>query len=124
MLRLINANLASTRQGQRRKFSPTLLAHFRDRYLLCLEISQCRREIVAHKKEFVAIVVLRIMECSLQGRHGENQPAMTSVNIRELEHIAKEGPVGFSILGIDNDMGTVDQRTSPRARQYRLIAVG
>ncbi len=56
------------------------------------------------------VVLLGIMERGFQGRHGENQPAVASINTGKLEHIAKKGPVGFGILGIENNMSAIDQR--------------
>ena len=56
------------------------------------------------------VVFLGIMERGLKWRHGENQPALASINTGKLEYIAKKDPVGFRILGIDNDMRAIDQR--------------
>ena len=55
------------------------------------------------------VVLLGIMERDLKWRHGENQPAAAGINAGKLEHIAKKGPVGFGILGIDNDMRSIDE---------------
>jgi hypothetical protein len=49
------------------------------------------------------------MERDLKWRRGENQPAAAGINAGKLEHIAKKGPVGFGILGIDNDMRSIDE---------------
>jgi hypothetical protein len=64
---------------------------------------------VAHEEKLVPVVGLGIMECGLKWRHGENQPTVAGINAGELEHIAKKGPVGFGILGIDNHMRSIDQ---------------
>lgn len=56
------------------------------------------------------VVLLGIVEGDLKWGHGENQPAVASINGGKLEHIAKKGPVGFGILGIDNNMRSIDQR--------------
>jgi hypothetical protein len=49
------------------------------------------------------------MERGLKWRHGENQPSVAGINAGKLEHIAKKGPVGFGVLGVDNDMRSIDQ---------------
>jgi hypothetical protein len=58
----------------------------------------------------VLVVLLGIMERGLKWRHGENQPAVASINAGKLEQITKKDPVGFGILGMNNDMRSIDQR--------------
>lgn len=55
------------------------------------------------------VVLLGIVERRLKWRHRENQPAVAGIDAGKLEHIAKEQPIGFGILGIDNDMRSIDQ---------------
>jgi hypothetical protein len=49
------------------------------------------------------------MERGLKWRHGENQPAVAGVTVGKPKHIAKKGSVGFGVLGIDNDVRSIDQ---------------
>jgi len=50
------------------------------------------------------IVLVGIMEGSFGGRHGENQPTVAGIDGWKLQHVAKEGPVGFRILGVNNNI--------------------
>jgi len=73
------------------------------------EVLQGRDKVVAHEEKLVLVILFGIVECSLKWRQSENQPAVASINTRKLEHIAKKDPIGFGILGIDNDMRSIDQ---------------
>lgn len=53
------------------------------------------------------VVVLGIMERCFERRHGENQPVVDGIDGGKFKYIAKEGPVSFRILGVDNDMCAV-----------------
>src|SRR5262250_1138159 len=102
MFRLIDTDLAAPGKGHRSKLSPTLFIHIGDLHVLRFEISQRRSKVVAHEEKLVLVVLVGIMERDLKGRHGENQPAMAGINTGKSQHIAKKGPVGLSILGINN----------------------
>src|SRR5450631_4425411 len=110
MFWLVNADFSAPGKGQASKLPPTLFTHLRDLHVLRFEISQGRRKVVAHEEKLVLVVLRGIMERGLKWRHGENQPAVTSINAGKMEHIAKEGPVGLRVLGVDNNMRSVDQR--------------
>ena len=59
------------------------------------------------------VVLLGIMERGFEWRHGENQPAVAGVHAGKLKYIAKKAPVRRWILGVDNDMRSVDQGRTP-----------
>jgi hypothetical protein len=99
MLWLVNADCSTSGKGQACKLPPTLLTHLRDLHVLRCEICQGRRKVVAHEEKLVLVVLLGIMKRGLKRRHGENQPAATSINAGKMEHIAKEGPVSLGVLG-------------------------
>jgi len=109
MLWFVNAYFAATWKGESGEFSPTLFAHVRNLHILGLEIIQGCRDVIAHKEELVLVILLGSMERRFEWRHGENQPAVTGINGREFQNIAKEVSVSFRILGVDNDMCAVNQ---------------
>jgi len=113
MFRLVNTHLATPRKGQCSKPPPALFADLRDGDLLRFEVSQGRGKVVAHEEKLVPIILFGIVKCCLKWRHGENQPAVARIHARKLEHIAKKGPIGFGILGIDDDMRSIDQAWTP-----------
>jgi hypothetical protein len=45
------------------------------------------------------------------------------INARKLEHIAKKGPIGFGILGIDNDMRSIDQVWTPVTERAGMFSL-
>src|SRR5205807_9871859 len=53
------------------------------------------------------------MEGGFGWRHGKNQPTPAGIHEGKLEHVAKEGSVGFRILGVDNNMRPVDHGGPP-----------
>jgi hypothetical protein len=77
--------------------------------VLGFEISQGRRKVVAHEEQLVLVVRFGIMECGLKRWHRKNQPAVASIDAGKLKYIAKKGPVGLRIFGVDNDMRSNDQ---------------
>lgn len=109
MFGLVNTYFSAAGKGEVREFSPTLFAYLRDLDLLRFKILQSRRDVIAHKVKLVLVVVLGIMERGFQRRHGENEPAVASVNGGKFKYIAKEGPVSFWMLGVDDDMRAIDQ---------------
>ena len=51
------------------------------------------------------------MDGGLGGRQGEDQPAATAVDRLESQHLRQEGPIGVSIVAVENEVGTEDHRT-------------
>jgi len=123
MFRLVNTHVAAPRKRQFSKPPPSLFAHLRDSYLLRLEVGQSRGKVVAHEEKLVLVVLLGIVKCCLNWRHGKNQPAVASINARKLEHIPKKGPIGFGILGIDNDVRSIDQAWTPVTERAGMFSL-
>src|SRR5579864_2383539 len=67
---------------------------------------------------------IQIMERSLGGRQGEDQPAVAGVHRRKLQDVAEEGAVAFRIGAVEDDVGAVDHGRPPLAGDHRLIAQG
>lgn len=61
------------------------------------------------------------MERGFQWWHGENQPAVASIDGRESKHIAEEGPVRFRILRVNHDVRAVDQWQTSGLRMVMVI---
>ena len=69
------------------------------------------------------VVRLRIVECCLKRRHGENQPAVARIDAGKLEHIAEKGAIGFRILGIDNDVRSINQKRTPATESGGIFSL-
>ena len=109
MFGFVDTYFAAARKSEGSNFSPRPFAHIRDLHILRFDIFQGRRDVIAHQVKLVLVVVLGVMERRFEWRHGENQPAVAGINGGKVKYIAKEGPVSFRILGVDNDMRAIDQ---------------
>ena len=109
MIWFVKAYFAAAGKSEGSQLSPTLFAHVRYLHTLRFEISQGRRHVVAHKEKLVLVILLRFMQGDFERRHGENQPAVAGINGGKLKHITKKSPVSFGILGVHNDMRSIDQ---------------
>src|ERR1700722_14428305 len=123
MFRLVNTDSSATRKREAGKFPPPLFAHFRNLHVLCLEILQSRRNVIAHQGQLVPVLILRrrvlrtvalyrtdphFVKSRFRSRHRKNQPAPASIHERELQHIAKKRPVRLRILRVNNHVRSVD----------------
>lgn len=87
------------------------------------EVFQSRRKVVTREEKLVLVVLVGIVECCLEWGQSKNQPAVAGINARELEHIAKKRPIGFGILGIDNDMHSIDQTRTPVTERGGILSL-
>jgi hypothetical protein len=71
-----------------------------------------RLDVVAHEVELVMEVAVRGMRGQLGRRQGEDEPAASGVDRRELERVAQEGAEGVRVLAEDHRMGSVDHRVT------------
>ena len=127
MFRLVDAEFAATGKRQGGEASPPLFAHSGDRHVLRSQISRGRGDIVAHEKEFVAsnllvVAFVAIVECGFGVRQGKDQPAVASIDVRKFKHVAKEDPIRFWIVGVQDDVGAVDHGRLSLRRSHRLTA--
>src|SRR5437899_11410954 len=90
MLRLIKADLASTRKPHLRNGTPSLFLNFRVRSALLGEGSHFGFQIVAHEIEFVDATLIGWVDCGFSRRHGEDQPAVTRIHEFETEDITEK----------------------------------
>src|SRR5713101_2924427 len=102
MLRLVNADLASTRQPHLRNGTPRCFLNFGALNALLREGSHFGLQIIAHETELVDTIFIRWVECGFCGRQREDQPAMAPVHGSESEHVAKKCAVRLGVLTEDN----------------------
>lgn len=113
MFWFVNTYLSASGKSEGGKVPPTLFAHVRNLYLFRFEFFQSRVEVIAHQEKLMLIVLFRVVERSLELRHGKNQPAVAVIHGGKLQDIAKEGAVSFRVLGVDDNMRTVDYWSPP-----------
>src|ERR1700730_12094654 len=108
MLRLIEADLASTGQTHLCNGTPFVVLNFREPNALFFEGSHLDLQIVTHEIKFVGTTLIGRVDCGFSRRQGEKQPAMTCIHGFETEDIAEEGAVGLGILTVDNYVSARD----------------
>src|SRR5437899_9482508 len=108
MLRLIKADLASTRKPHLRNGTPSLFLNFRARSALLGEGSHFGFQIVAHEIEFVDATLIGWVDCGFSRRQGEDQPAVTRIHGFETEDIAEKCAVRLGVLTVDNYVSARD----------------
>ena len=109
MARLVHADLTATGQPEPGKSSPTLLGHLREELNSPgLQLLHRGIQIVAHEVQPVSGRTVRGMHSQFRRRQLEDQPAVTGVDMRLLEHLCEEVTVGFRIGAEHDDMTTND----------------
>src|SRR3979490_718052 len=109
MLRLIEADLASTGQLHLGNGSPSCFLNGRTLNVFLREGGNFGFQVVAHEIEFVdnTTFVVR-MEAGFCRRQSEDQPAMACINRLKSEDVAKEGAVSLSIFAVDDYVSARD----------------
>jgi len=79
-----------------------------DRHTFTFEIGDCRVYVVAHKVELVMTSLLRWMDSQLSGRQGENQPAVSCVDRRKFEDVAKKRAHFVCVIAVKNCVSSCD----------------
>src|SRR5258706_13091292 len=88
MLRLVEADVASTGEPQHRDRSPAGFLHVRAVDALLLERRHLRLHVGAPEVRLVLPVLIGRMQRDLGGRKREDEPAPAGVHAREPEHVA------------------------------------
>src|SRR5262249_1736412 len=65
-------------------------------------------DVIAHEIELVLTAFLNRVGRQLRGRQSEDQPAIASINRRELEHISEERPIPLCVRSKDHCMHSGD----------------
>ena len=118
MGRLIQANRAATRQGDRSLDAPWGSIHLGATNILRFKRLDQGLEVVAHQvqhraEQIMAGMALRKLAVQRVyagfGRwHRENHPAFAHLYIAESEDVAEEGAVGFGIFAVEQKMSADD----------------
>jgi hypothetical protein len=106
MLWLIKPDLASSGKPHLRTGTPARLLDLRAPNALARKVSYLGLQIVAQEVELLGPALLRGVNCGLSRRHGEEQPAMSSIYRREFQNISKKRPIRLGVLTVDNYVST------------------
>lgn len=109
MLRLIKADLTSTRKPHLRDCTPSWLVNVRALNAFLRERNHFPLQIVAHEIEFVDTVLIGRVECEFCRRQGEDQPAMTGIDAFEPEDVAQKCAVRLGVLTVHNYVSARNQ---------------
>src|SRR5262245_46680733 len=97
---LVESDLATAGQAKRRHQAEALVADLlRELDPLGAQLFDRRANVIAHQVQLVVSIAVGRMGGQLGGRKREDQPAAPRIDRGELEHLAKEGSVCFSIAG-------------------------
>src|SRR5712692_5170239 len=102
MLRLIQADFASTGKPHLRNGTPSCFLNLRALNALLRQGSHLGFQAVAHEIEFVGTILIGRVECGFRRRQREDQPAMTRIHRLEPENVAEKGAVRLRVLTVDN----------------------
>jgi hypothetical protein len=58
----------------------------------------------------------------LGGRKFEDQPVGAGVDVRVVEYVAEEGPIGIGVVTVDDDVATVDHAATVMAAPEDLAS--
>lgn len=107
MLRLVEAELTAARETNLRDGSPPRFFDLRADDTTIGERGDLCHEVVAHEEELGSRCG-SWMDGGLGRRQREYQPAATGVDRLESQHLRQEGPIGVSVVAVDDHMGTED----------------
>ena len=65
-------------------------------------------DVVAHQVQLVRPASSAGCTATSAGRQLEDQPAAAGVDVRILQHVAEEGPVGVGVAAVHDDMSASD----------------
>src|ERR1022692_14857 len=102
MLRLIKADLTSTRKPHLRNGTPSCFLNVRALNALLCEGRHFGFQVVAHEIEVLGANLIGWVYCGFSGGQGEDQPAMTRINGFETEDIAEKCAVRLGVLTVEN----------------------
>src|SRR3982075_2951921 len=112
MSRLVQPQLAPPRQSQLRQPPPSGFGDSRERGTLGGQLSHGCVQVVAHQVQLVYRRGGGGGHGELGGRKLEDQPAGAGIDVRVVEHVSKEGTVGFGVAAVDDDVATIDHAGS------------
>jgi hypothetical protein len=110
VLRLIKADFAGSGYVDFGNGAPPGLGDLSANDALCFELFHGGIEIVAHQVEFVArrLAIFGRMNREFRGRHGEDKPAVASVDGAKSQDVAKKGADLVGVRGVHEGVESVD----------------
>jgi transcriptional regulator with XRE-family HTH domain len=112
MPRLVQPEFTAARQPDRRHEAEPLIADGPgDVDALGLQLSDGRVDVVAHEVELVPAGLVRGMGCQLSRRQSEDQPPVSGVGERQLEHVSEKRAI---LLRIRRENQCMDSRDHVR----------
>src|SRR3954466_8487703 len=115
MPRLVEPEVPAARQRDVRQSSPAAVEDWIAFGAERAQPSDLRVDIVRHQEELVPVAGVAGMDGCLRRWKPENQPAVTSVDMRKSDHIAEEVPVECRIARIQHNMRAGDHPIPPLA---------
>ena len=104
--RLVDAELSAAGERDLAEESPPAVQDLAAGNPALLHLPGKLLDVGAHQEELVLVVLPR-MHRHLRRRQPENQPAFSDVDVRKLQHVAEEGPIGFGLLAVDDGVRAV-----------------
>src|SRR6266545_1221988 len=112
VLRLVQADLAGSRNPQMRDQSESLVSDLAVKLSALLrELGHGPLDVLAHKEQLVGSAWERLagrMDADLRRRQREDEPAVVRVHVLPPEHVAEERARGLRILGVDERVRPAD----------------
>jgi hypothetical protein len=109
MLRLIEADLASTGQLHLGNGSPSCFLNGRTVNVLFRQGRHFGFQVVAHEIEFVVNAIFGGgVKCGFCRRQSKDQPTMTRINGLKPEDVAEECAVSLGVFAVDDDVSARD----------------
>jgi len=112
MLGLIQANLSPTRKTPLGNGAPSWFLNFRAFNTLICEGSHFGFQIFAHEIEFVGTLIGRV-DRGFPRWQSEDQPAMTRIQVLEIEDIAEKCAIRLGVLTVDDYVSARDHLHLP-----------
>jgi hypothetical protein len=104
VLGLVKADFAAAWQSHLGQRTPTLFLPLRTCNALLPQCCNFSGNIVTHQVEFVMIVFFSGMNGRFGSRQREDQPAVAGIDIWKIQNVAKESPVRFGVLAVNDDV--------------------
>src|ERR1019366_2811460 len=108
MLGLVESDLGSAGQGDRRDRTPSGLFEGETSSALTLERRDFAPEVVTHQIELVSIALVTWMNGGFGRWQARDQPLVAGVDRRSPEHVAKKGAIGRNVRAEDNEVNAKD----------------
>src|SRR5262249_45485694 len=110
---LINAQLATSWQGQPGDQTPSLVLDRQAGDHVLLHLGHKGFDVCAHEIEFLRTVFFRWMHGDFCWRQSEDEPTVAYVDVRQLQSVAQKGAVSLRILAVYDRMRS-DNHVCPR----------